>query len=78
MWPFCTPDDDLHRLRVAGNDQTNVFTLTNDEMQGQATHLQHQTLTYDAMNRQTSVQTSFDSDKRVRRHLPPFGRNGWG
>ena len=55
----------IHYDRVGNRSriETNVFTLTNDEMQGQGqtTHQQHQTFTYDAMNRQTSVQTSFDS-----------------
>lgn len=51
------------RLGIRSRIETNVFTLPHDEMQGQgqATHLQRQTFTYDAMNRQTSVQTSFDS-----------------
>ena len=53
----------IHYDRVGNRSriETNVFTLPNDEMQGQATHLQRQTFTYDAMNRQASVQTSFDS-----------------
>ena len=55
----------IHYDRVGNRSriETNVFTLPHDEMQGQGqtTHQQHQTFTYDAMNRQTSVQTSFDS-----------------
>ena len=53
----------IHYDRVGNRSriETNVFTLPGDLMEGQTTHLQHQSFTYDAMNRQTSSQTSFDS-----------------
>ena len=53
----------IHYDRVGNRSriETNVFTIPGDLMDGQASHQQHQTFTYDAMNRQTSVQTSFDS-----------------
>ena len=51
------------RLGNRSRIETNVFTLPGDRMEGQSplTHLQHQTFTYDSMNRQASVQTSFNS-----------------
>jgi YD repeat-containing protein len=53
----------IHYDRVGNRSriETNVFTLDGDAMDGQSTHLQRQSFTYDSMNRQSYVQTSFDS-----------------